>query len=420
MSNENIDDSTNSGSAQNEDFESPPETAETEDVDDFGEEFDEPRSESVLGDDDEFLGEGDLDEDDDEALTADDDLIAQVKQQIEDQLCTSESHASSIEAESMCEGVGSIVGVGFGMAEEDSCCTLDVEPGAPVLNVYVMEQIETKDVESILVNEIGAEAAGDERVPVNVIVTGPIEAQPHRFRIRPAPGGVSVGHFKITAGTLGCLARARHKLGGCDKGKFGDRRRRLLILSNNHVLANSNQANCLDPILQPGPADGGRNPRDRLALLERWVNIKFGAGRVNFVDCATAWAWPKRVRKELIYISRGRRKFFRVGSRPVRCRRRMLVGKSGRTTQLTRGQIVDCSWSGWINYGRAGRAFFRDQMVVRGIGKTFSAGGDSGSLIWTWDRRRNPVGLLFAGGGGLTIANKIPRVLRSLDIRLYT
>ena len=51
---------------------------------------------------------------------------------------------------------------------------------------------------------------------------------------------------------------------------------------------------------------------------------------------------------------------------------------------------------------------------------TFSQGGDSGSLIWTWNNQRLPVGLLFAGGGELTFANKIDNVLRALDINLVT
>ena len=61
-------------------------------------------------------------------------------------------------------------------------------------------------------------------------------------------------------------------------------------------------------------------------------------------------------------------------------------------------------------------ALFCDQMVIRAPSGDFSAGGDSGSLIWTWDSRRCPVGLLFAGGGGYTIANKIHRVLGSLGV----
>ena len=236
-----------------------------------------------------------------------------------------------------------------------------------------------------------------------------IEAQPHTFRARPAPGGVSVGHTRITAGTLGCLAR----------GRRSPRDRRVLILSNNHVLANSNNARFGDSIVQPGPADGGRSPRDRVAILERHVPLRYG-GAVNYVDCATAWAWPDRVRRDMVYRSGTALRYFRVSSSIRTATRGMLVGKTGRTTQLTVGRVIDLNWRGFVNYGTAGRAFFRDQLVIRGQNGDFSRGGDSGSLIWTWDSRRNPVGLLFAGGGGLTIANKIGRVLSALDINLYT
>jgi hypothetical protein len=64
-------------------------------------------------------------------------------------------------------------------------------------------------------------------------------------------------------------------------------------------------------------------------------------------------------------------------------------------------------------------ALFTDQITIRSNNANpFSAGGDSGSLIWTADSRRAAVGLLFAGGGGLTFANRITRVLTALDIRL--
>jgi hypothetical protein len=59
-------------------------------------------------------------------------------------------------------------------------------------------------------------------IPTDVIQTGPIFALAERTeRQRPAPGGVSVGHTSITAGTLGCLVR---------------REGQLHILSNNHVV----------------------------------------------------------------------------------------------------------------------------------------------------------------------------------------
>ncbi|MEM3449848.1 MAG: hypothetical protein QXZ17_04865 [Nitrososphaerota archaeon] len=59
----------------------------------------------------------------------------------------------------------------------------------------------------------------------------------------PVPPGYSIGHIRVTAGTLRCLVR--------DKGT-----RETLILSNNHVIANSNNAYVGDPIVQPGPYDG--------------------------------------------------------------------------------------------------------------------------------------------------------------------
>ena len=62
-------------------------------------------------------------------------------------------------------------------------------------------------------------------------------------------------------------------------------------------------------------------------------------------------------------------------------------------------------------------ARFVNQIAIRTPGGNFSAGGDSGSVIWTWDARRAPVALLFAGGGGTTFANPITRVLSALDVQ---
>ncbi|MGD9416858.1 MAG: hypothetical protein PVJ18_18020, partial [Desulfobacterales bacterium] len=100
--------------------------------------------------------------------------------------------------------------------------------------------------------------------PTDVIQTGVIRAlQAPTDRFRPAPGGVSVGHVDITAGTLGCWVT-----------KSGQK----VILSNNHVLANSNAAEIGDAILQPGPFDGGRFPQDHIANLTQFVPISFQGG----------------------------------------------------------------------------------------------------------------------------------------------
>jgi len=308
------------------------------------------------------------------------------------------------------ESIDLITGVGIGPAHRDFESVGPAGPGAPVLNVYVTEKMTVDECKAAIVDSFGIRSlAADDRM-INVIHTGPIDAYAHRHRERPSPCGISVGHFKITAGTQGALAR----------GRSGERVNRLLMLSNNHVLANSNAGSVGDNILQPGPADGGVNPGDRVAVLEKWVPINFAATGANFVDCATGWCWPNLVRKEFIFRSGGSWAYFRVGSTPIAAAINMPVGKSGRTTQLTNGRVIDINASIRVNYGTAGTANFRDQITIRGNNMTFSQGGDSGSLIWTWDSRRLPVGLLFAGGGEFTFANKIARVLDALDINLFT
>lgn len=339
-----------------------------------------------------------------------DESILEIKSQITSQLAQQTESATAmqaLDAESAVEGINNIVGVGLGSAED--AFLPSVGPGTPALNVYVAEAISVDEVKSLLVDSMGVSAASDDNVPVNVIVTGIIDAQNHRAKYRATPSGVSVGHYKITAGTIGCLAI----------GRRSPRNRRLMILSNNHVLANSNNARFGDSVIQPGRYDGGVSPRDRVAILERFVPINF-SGRCNYVDAATAWCWPNLVRQEELYERGGKNYLYRISRRIIACQRGQVVGKSGRTTGLTRGRIVDCSASVRVNYGNGRVALFCDQIVIQGIGGNFSAGGDSGSVIWTWDGRRNPVGLLFAGGGGYTIANKMTRVLPALDINLYT
>lgn len=302
---------------------------------------------------------------------------------------------------------GNLVGVGVGSTTPTLGSALEFSaapPGAPALNVYLVEPMEDWRVREVLATEFGAEAT--EEVPIQRVVTGEIAAQAHTFRMRPAPGGVSTGHFRVTAGTLGCLAR----------GRDGEREERLLVLSNNHVLADSNAGSFGEAILQPGTADGGVRPQDQIAALERFVPIDF-SGQPNLVDCATGWADPDLVRREIVYLRQGQPSFFRLDPNTATCREQMPVAKSGRTTQLTSGVITDCSATIRVRYG-ARTALFRDQIAVRGLEGDFSRPGDSGSVVFTRDDRRSPVGLLFAGGTARTFANKIDHVLQALDIRL--
>lgn len=98
----------------------------------------------------------------------------------------------------------------------------------------------------------------------------------------------------------------------------------------------------------------------------------------------------------------------RLKPEPMRASVGMKVIKSGRTTGVTRGRVVGVNGTSRVGY-EEGAALFQRQVIVEADVGNFSAGGDSGSLILTEDLR--PVCLLFAGGGGQTIANPIEFVL---------
>ncbi len=302
-----------------------------------------------------------------------------------------------------------IQGVGIGSPEIDMDQIGPDGPGSLVLNVYTAEKLGQEKTRQCLHDDYGIKSVTNDSMALNVFETGFIDTQPHRHKARPAPCGISVGHYRITAGTMGALAT----------GRSAPRNRRVLMLSNNHVLANSNGGRYGDSIIQPGRADGGQNPRDRVAILERYVPINF-SGAPNYVDCATGWCWHDRVKRQFVYRSGSGFSEFSVSSNPRAAFRGMIVGKTGRTTQLKAGRVTDISATIRVNFGSGRTALYRDQLAIRGVRDTFSQGGDSGSLIWTWDSQRRPVGLLFAGGGGVTFGNKIGRVLSALDIRLRT
>jgi hypothetical protein len=324
--------------------------------------------------------------------------VLDAKEQIEQRLAEAASAgASSLASARQIDSAG-VVGVGLSTAF----------PGVTSLIVYVESAASEEQVRREIVDTLGVQAASSDDLPIEVVVTGPIEPlTSNRSKFRPAPGGVSVGHFSITAGTIGGWSRGR-----------GNRSSRLLLVSNNHVLAASNKGKFGDAILQPGPADGGKNPADRIAILERFVTIAFG-GAPNFVDCATGWCWPNLVRRDHVYHTGATPRFFKLGTTVAEPSVNMVVGKTGRTTNLTQGRIQATGVSINVNFGPAGVAHFRDQFSVTSVNSSpFSAGGDSGSFVWRWATGLPPVGLLFAGGGGITFCNRLSRVVAALDVSL--
>jgi len=260
-------------------------------------------------------------------------------------------------------------------------------------------------------------------VKTDVVETGVIRAlQGHKDRWRPAPGSVSIGHINITAGTLGCLVtRDGH----------------LFILSNNHVLANSNVAHQGDPIIQPGRYDGG-TPDDQIATLEDFVPINFGTspstcsiatgveGLLNWLakllgSSHRVMAFQEVPARNLVDAAIARplsddlveKQIFEIGV-PKGTRSATLgtqVKKSGRTTGFTTGRIVQIDVTSRVSYD-GGTAVFEDQLMAGAM----SQGGDSGSAVL--DEEDYVVGLLFAGSDTTTIINPIQFVLEALNVEI--
>jgi len=247
--------------------------------------------------------------------------------------------------------------------------------------------------------------------------------QGHTDRWRPAPGGVSIGHADITAGTLGCLVI-----------RDGE----LFILSNNHVLANTNAGKKGDPIIQPGRYDGGTLD-DQIATLEDFIPINFGdapptcpiatgtesllnwlakllgsshrvmafqeAPATNRVDAAIA----RPLSDDLV-----EKRIFEIGV-PQGTKEATLgtqVKKSGRTTGFTTGRITQIDVTSQVSYGDERIAVFEDQLMAGAMSK----GGDSGSAVL--DEEDFVVGLLFAGSDTTTIINPIQFVLDALNVEI--
>ena len=184
------------------------------------------------------------------------------------------------------------------------------------------------------------------------------------------------------------------------------------ILSNNHVLDDTNKGKRGDPIVQPGLADVAcvQDPSTAVANLSRAVKIDFGGGS-NTVDAAIAQVIPNDVSSDIENIGP-------IASTTVAPSMGLPVQKQGTATCLTTGTISAVGAHGKIKYGKGKVAKFVNQIVINV--QNFSGPGDSGSLIVTQDSCPKAVGLLFAGSGdqSQTIANPISSVLSKLHVSM--
>ncbi len=277
---------------------------------------------------------------------------------------------------------------------------------------------------SVITSDMKVEVVG-EIVPM---VVPSIKSTKDKWR--PAPGGVSIGHYNITAGTLGMLVRKK------DTGE-------VLILSNNHVLANSNAGKAGDIIYQPGPydLDGGDDspcifsrgvagffngcywlvskfhpngrPTTRFKAYDSdWSQYVIGnlhsfypidfSGGTNVIDAALAKPLEpldEYVKDEVLGIGK-----------PLEVRTPSIglpVWKSGRTTGVTNNTIKTVDGTVKVSYGGNLTAIFVHQIFTDNM----VSGGDSGSVLFE-DPTQHPVGLVFAGSNKISIMNPISEVFK--------
>jgi hypothetical protein len=357
-----------------------------------------------------------------------------------------------------------VVGVGVGFKEEKG------ETQGDVALVVLVEQ--KKPLAALAPHEVIPPEVDGMRTDVYEV--GQLRAlQTPRERFRPLiPGGVSMGHYKVTAGTFGALVKDR---------TTGE----VLVLSNNHVLAYNNEAQIGDSILQPSAMDGGTAPHDVVAKLERFVRLRFldeppdapptgsgapdqpcdvvttiaavanaiaaalgssrrltiapaaayeaareltGGGIVdspqlllralavspnaptNQADCAVARPVDPAMFSEII-------RHIGVVKETTAPTLGMRVGKYGRTTAYTEGNITLLNATVNITYSTSGGRQRVARFVGQVIAENMSESGDSGSLVVnTVDRKA--VGLLFAGSPVATIFTPIDVVLNALNVIL--
>jgi hypothetical protein len=205
-----------------------------------------------------------------------------------------------------------------------------------------------------------------------------------------------ISHAFCCSGTLGSLVTK----GGVQ-----------YILSNNHVLARTNSASLNEAISQPGLVDSGCSvpPADTVAHLSQFIPL----GTQN-VDAAIAVTVTGDVAANGAILTVGVPSSTIASPGVGRG-----VAKAGRTTGLTCGSIgaidtnVKVQYQSGCGSGKKFTETYTNQVLINS--SSFSAGGDSGSLIVTSDTAQ-PVALLFAGSSSTTIGNPATDVATALGV----
>jgi hypothetical protein len=216
------------------------------------------------------------------------------------------------------------------------------------------------------------------------------------------------------------------------------------ILSCNHVLARSDQANVGEFIVQPGLIDNNCTPYSSTSSGIGLVGTLTGfvplSSSSTNVDAAIAQVDSGAVNtsgaiQELGAVQNGTLAAAppgtsSTGGKGETAALNLSVAKSGRTTGLTCGNISTVSLNVSVSYFKncaetepyLSNKTFTNQIGIEGT--EFSDAGDSGSLIVD-SRNAEPVGLFFAGGTNTSgvvegVANPVSTVLAELGAQQGT
>ncbi|WP_241243018.1 S1 family peptidase [Paenibacillus whitsoniae] len=290
-----------------------------------------------------------------------------------------------------------------------------VDPHKPALGASVIVYTQKKIVPSSMngLRTVATQAGASSAVPVRFVASGTFKCHAllthpkifkpatFRSRIRPVPGGVSVGKANPAAtGTAGLIVTKNNQL---------------YVLSNNHVLIKDNSP-LYSATLQPGPADGGTLASDQLGRAYQFVPLQNNA--VNYQDSAIAVASNQLLNPRYQVTSSG--SLITVPGHVLSYSVGAQLVKSGRTTGFVRGTVEANHVDVRVSYGgRLGTLLFRNQSVIRGNNGPVSLPGDSGS-VWLRASDRYAAALNFAGtpDGTRSISNPIALIMSTYGIRV--
>lgn len=265
----------------------------------------------------------------------------------------------------------------------------------------------------MLLDLAGASALQSTESPTDVLTEAEsAENRRHRRRqSRPIDLGTSGGSTSDLSSSLSGTV--------CCGGTLGAllvKQGRYFILSNNHVLARFNQATVGEDVGQPGLLDNNCRVEGRnvIGTLSGFKKLRLNGK--NKSDAAIAETDLDSTSGEILGIGM-------PGNKVMKPKTGTAVVKSGRTTGVTRGVVSAVNVSGTVEFEECRADAEIVEITFAKVfligGGAFSAGGDSGSVIYEdVDSCPRAMGLLFAGSNTFTAANPMKNVLK--DVKKMT